>query len=293
MAEFPRDYQVLVLDDASTDDTADVLAPYSRILPVTISRNATRQGYAASLEEMLEQAVRRARYPKRDIIVVLQADFTEDPEEIPVLVKRIEGGADVVSGVSSISSKSAPRLLRCLRASLAPLLRRLGRSGSVNDPLSGFRAYRINSVRHALQARAVGARLLTRDGPAANAELLRAVAPFARRIEEAPVYLRYDRRTRRTRFRPVATVLDLFMLLRRPTATKPVDGSSRKAGARDGTGTRRRRTNRPRRGDPGSQRRRQRPGGERAEPKKQSGGRSRGDPDANAEEATANTSEGA
>src|SRR6478752_3608668 len=37
-AAFPREYQLLVLDDGSTDSTAAVLEPYARVLPLTIIR---------------------------------------------------------------------------------------------------------------------------------------------------------------------------------------------------------------------------------------------------------------
>lgn len=98
MTDFPRDYQILVVDDASTDATPEVLEPYTRILPLTVHRNAERQGYAASLERLIREAVQRSEYPKRDAIITLQGDFTEEPDEIPALIKRIEGGADVVNG---------------------------------------------------------------------------------------------------------------------------------------------------------------------------------------------------
>jgi glycosyltransferase involved in cell wall biosynthesis len=33
---FEREYQLLVADDGSTDATAEVLDPYSRVLPLTV-----------------------------------------------------------------------------------------------------------------------------------------------------------------------------------------------------------------------------------------------------------------
>src|SRR5690554_8003403 len=125
MAGFQRDYQLLVADDASTDDTPAVLEPYTRVLPLTVYRNEERRGYAASLELLLREAVRRAAYPRRDVIVTLQADFTEEPNEIPAFVKRIEGGADVVSTATRFDGANAPRAIRWARRGLGYLVRRL------------------------------------------------------------------------------------------------------------------------------------------------------------------------
>src|SRR2546422_1669303 len=50
---FPREYELLVLDDASTDDTREVLASYAKVLPMTIVTHRERRGYARSLEELL------------------------------------------------------------------------------------------------------------------------------------------------------------------------------------------------------------------------------------------------
>ncbi|HEX7050437.1 MAG TPA: glycosyltransferase family 2 protein [Longimicrobiales bacterium] len=213
MADFPRDYQILVTDDASTDATPEILQPYTRILPLTVHRNERRIGYAASLELMLREAARRSNYPKRDIAVTLQADFTEEPDEIPTLVKRIEGGADVVTGAIRLARDDAPRTVRWARTAFGLLLRRAHWPAEVTDPLSGFRAYRIIILRKVFQARD-GRPLLEWDGWFANAGLLRAVLPYARRVDEAPVPVRYHRRRRATRFRPLETGREFVRFLR-------------------------------------------------------------------------------
>ena len=38
-AGFPREYQLVVADDGSTDATAELLAPYARVLPLTVLRH--------------------------------------------------------------------------------------------------------------------------------------------------------------------------------------------------------------------------------------------------------------
>ena len=40
--EFPREYQLLVVDDGSTDTTAEILEPYAKVLPLTVIRHPAR-----------------------------------------------------------------------------------------------------------------------------------------------------------------------------------------------------------------------------------------------------------
>ena len=214
MDDFPRDYELLVLDDASTDGTQDVLAPYARVLPLTVLKNDERLGYARSVERLVREAVSRASHPRRDMVVILQADFSEAPEDIPLLVKRVEGGADLVAATVENRAPDEPRPMRWARKGFPWLLKRAAIPEGIPDPLCGFRAYRVAILKRALADRA-GAPLLTTDGWASNVELLLNVAPYARRSEATDVASRYDRRQRETRFRAWPTLVQLWELSRR------------------------------------------------------------------------------
>ena len=212
MADFERDYEVLVVDDASTDGTADVMEPYARIMPIRVRRHEKRQGYARSLEALIRAASDRTEYAKRDVVVTLQADFTDEPEDIVTLIKRIEGGADVVTGRVHLETTGTSRVMRWTRRAWHGLLRQL-RGGDVEgDVLSGFRAYRVIALRKAIEEAGTGP-LLTTEGWAANAELLEKVVPHSRRTEAVDVHLRYGRHQRASRFHPFRVSRELARLM--------------------------------------------------------------------------------
>ncbi|MFQ5746570.1 MAG: glycosyltransferase family 2 protein [Gemmatimonadota bacterium] len=214
LTEAGRDFRILVADDASTDETADVLEPYRRVLPLTVFRHERRRGYAASLERLLREAVARSEYPRRDAVLVLQADFTDGPEAIPEMVRRFQGGADLIAGVASPDG-AMPRTVRIARRGAWMLSRGLPFPGEIEDPFCGFRLYRLMTLKKALGAApADDGRFLRHDGWAANAELLLTTRPYVRRAEQVEFRSDYDRRYRESRFRVFPELWSVFRAVR-------------------------------------------------------------------------------
>jgi hypothetical protein len=206
---FPREYQLLVADDTSSDGTDAVLASYAKVLPLTIVTHRERRGYARSLEELLRLALQRSDRAKRDCAITLHADFVHSPESMEEMVKRIESGADLVVAEQREERGRVPRALWLARRWTPRLLPVPG----VKDTVSGFCALRLSVLRQALGGGAGGgggrdaAPLLATDGWCANAELLARLASHARRVDAIPATARYDLVQRPSRVQPWRQVL--------------------------------------------------------------------------------------
>jgi hypothetical protein len=201
---FPREYQLLVLDDASTDETGAVLASYAKVLPMTVVTHPAREGYARSLEELLRLALQRTDRPKRDCAITLHADFAHSPESMEDMVKRLESGADLVVAEQVEQRGRGSRGLRWARRWAPRLLRLPG----LRDPMSGFVALRLIVLRQAL--RGDGTRLLLTDGWCASAELVARLARHARRLDTVAAAVRYDLVQRPSRVRPWHQLLETW-----------------------------------------------------------------------------------
>jgi glycosyltransferase involved in cell wall biosynthesis len=204
--EYPREYEVLVYDDASIDATREVLEPYAKVMPMTVLGGKARVGYARAVDALLREASQRTRYPRRDAVLLMQGDFTDLPEGIPELVKRFEGGADVVVAERTVA-ETAPEAIRKLHGLVRWLprlwpIRAAVTVPGVRDPFGTFRLLRITVVRDMLKAGGDRPASTAETPWQANLELLQAAAAQARRIEAVPVATRFDVRERETRRDP-------------------------------------------------------------------------------------------
>ena len=212
--EYSREYEIVVYDDGSSDATAETLAPYARVMPLTVIGGREHAGYDRALDGLCRTVAARTRYPRRDAMITLQADFTDQPEHLPELIKRFEGGADLVVAERLLPA-TAPTPVRRLNWIASFAARGRAAVPGVADPFGTMRLYRISLIRDLIKE-AGDAPVARGDGWTANLDLLRRAVPHARRVETIAVEQRYDVRSRDTRIRPLS---DGLAMLRSRRAT--------------------------------------------------------------------------
>ena len=131
-------YEVLMIDDGSKDSSFKIMQELhsadDRIKAIRLRRNF---GKSNALDIGFSEA-------KGEVIITMDADLQDDPDEIPRFLKEIEQGKDLVSGWRS------PRRDGWIKRLLSRFFNRvtsLMTGVKLHDFNCGFKAYRIEVVR--------------------------------------------------------------------------------------------------------------------------------------------------
>lgn len=185
------DYEIVVVDDGSTDGTVGVARECGRDLPVHLERHDANLGLGVTIRDGLKSAMAIAT--DADVVVVMDADNTHDPRLIPAMLRVVGEGADVV-----IASRYRPG--SCVRG--VPFHRRLLSLGAraffrtfvpirgVRDYTCGYRAYRAPVLRDAF--RRYGDDFIDQQGFQCMVDILLKLRGLDLTFCEVPFILRYD-----------------------------------------------------------------------------------------------------
>ncbi len=133
MQSYKYNFEVIVIDDGSTDRTALVAKKAGAI----VYSHPKNYGLAEAFKTEIEKCLKH----KADVIVHIDADMQYSPKEIPLLIREIEKGADLVLG-SRFKGKieSMPLVKRLGNMAFSAVVSQLTKL-SISDAQTGFRAF--------------------------------------------------------------------------------------------------------------------------------------------------------
>jgi glycosyltransferase involved in cell wall biosynthesis len=171
--------QVVVLDDGSTDKTAQV----ARFAGAKVLVHDVNMGKGAALRDLFAYATQSGF----GIIVVIDGDGQHNPDDIPKLLDPLlRDEADVVNGSRYLSGKggTTPRYRRFGQVVLDKVIHLgLKRDVTITDTQSGFRAFSLKSAPFFK---------FNSDELAIDSEMLMDAANAQLRIKEVDIGVRYD-----------------------------------------------------------------------------------------------------
>jgi dolichol-phosphate mannosyltransferase len=205
--DLPYQYDILVVDDGSQDETVRVGRELANDYPVRVHEHGINQGLGAAITTAVTQALEGLF--DDDIVVTMDADNTQPPQSIAMMVPMIREGRDIVIASrfrpgAQVVGLSRFRALTGFGASL--LMRTLFGLRGCRDYTCGYRAYRVGCLRKAILK--LDGQLVRESGFASMAELLLNVAKDGAVIGEVPLLLRYD-------FKPGASKMNVSQTIYR------------------------------------------------------------------------------
>ncbi len=138
-------FEIILIDDGSADDSANILRKYAsenldEVIAVILNRN---YGQHSAIMAGFAQV-------RGDLVITLDADLQNPPEEIPVLVKTAEEGYDVVG---TVRQKRQDTLFRRTASKIVNKITQKATGVKMRDYGCMLRAYRRHIVDAMLECR--------------------------------------------------------------------------------------------------------------------------------------------
>lgn len=166
---------VLVIDDGSTDSTPEI----AEELGALVVQHQENKGYGCALNSIFNIA----RELGTDSLVILDADGQHDANDIPILLRRLKDGADIVIGSRFLGKKNNIPGYRKIGMKMLDTATNFTSNLNISDSQSGFRAY---------GRKAIWMIHIFSENMSAGSEILSQIKDNDLRIEEVPIYVRYD-----------------------------------------------------------------------------------------------------
>lgn len=207
-----RDYHIIVVDDASTDSTAEIAREAAADLPLTLVQHKTNQNLPGALRTGFETAIKFAE--AHDIVITMDGDNTHPPAIMNLLLQKIAEGYDVMIASrfqpgSRVCGVPSSRVLTAFGARM--LFKVIMPIPAVRDYTCGYRAYRVNVLRDSMAH--YGDQWVSEKGFSCMVDVLLKMRRFNYVMGEVPMLLRYDQKEGDSKMKVFKTIAQTLKLL--------------------------------------------------------------------------------
>jgi dolichol-phosphate mannosyltransferase len=212
MVEAGVPYKVVVINDGSSDSTAQVVREYSSRLPLLLENHPVNMGLGATMRDGLLKAIELAG--PEDIIVTMDADNSHNPELIPRMGRLIREGNDVVIASryqAGSRIRGVPGYRRMMSVGASLLFRLVFPMRGVKDYTCGFRAYRAAALKAGVERH--GPAMFDQQGFQCIVDILLKLRPLDLTFTEVPMVLRYDLKEGASKMKVARTMKATLLLM--------------------------------------------------------------------------------
>ena len=207
-----REYHIIVVDDASTDSTAEIAREAAVELPLTLVQHKINQNLPGALRTGFETAIKFAE--EHDVIITMDGDNTHPPAIMNLLLQKIAEGYDVMIASrfqpgSRVCGVPSSRVLTAFGARM--LFKIIMPIPAVRDYTCGYRAYRANVLRDSMKY--YGDQWVTEKGFSCMVDVLLKMRRFNYVMGEVPMLLRYDQKEGASKMKVLQTIGQTIKLL--------------------------------------------------------------------------------
>lgn len=214
LSETAWEYDIVVVDDGSSDSTVEVARRLQGEFPVEVICHQVNRGLGAAITTCLTEGIQGL--DDNDIVVAMDADNTHPPQLITRMVPMIREGHDVVIASRYQSGGRVVGLARhreWLSFGARLVMQTALPIRGCRDYTCGYRAYRVGLLREA--SRQLNGVLVRESGFACMADLLLNLNRCGAVVGEVPLLLRYDFKAGASKMRVIPTIYrSLRMVMR-------------------------------------------------------------------------------
>lgn len=148
--EAMTDYHVVLVNDGSQDHTGEIAREYAQKMPMTVIDHEENKGLGGALKTGIFYIIEKGQ--NGAAVVTMDSDLTHDPKMVPLMVRELEKGFDVIVAsryAPGGEQRNLPLSRRILSWGINMLIRMKG--STLRDNTSGYRCIRLGALKRAVE----------------------------------------------------------------------------------------------------------------------------------------------